>query len=219
MTTENNNTNSNNNDKQFEKPDFFKSSSVKLQKKKSLVLPISTLIIIVILSLIFAGYSETLNRAANRVKDAVGWDILRIDGNRNGNFVEFDHESHKKIAGEGKAGCMTCHHLSKPNDGPSSCYQCHSDMNNTVSIFDHNYHAKIYSTGESCSACHANTGSGNFAASCSKCHEDYYKDTGYYQSVRSYQSAMHTQCIDCHKNEDKKAGVEILSDCSTCHTD
>ncbi len=214
MTTDNNN-----NDKQFEKPDFFKSSSVKLQKKRSVILSISTLIIIIIISVIFAGFSKTSERTSNPVKDAVGWDILRIDGNRNGKFVDFDHESHKIIAGEGKAGCRTCHHLSKPNDGPSSCYQCHSDMNNTVSIFDHNYHAKIYSTGQSCSACHVNTNSGDFAKPCSECHEEYTKNIKYYASVRSYKSAMHTQCINCHKEEDKKTGVETLSDCSTCHTD
>ncbi|MBN2039982.1 MAG: hypothetical protein JW864_08080 [Spirochaetes bacterium] len=207
--TNNNNTNENS----VEQHEYTPSLKNQLGGKKYLVIAVISLIVIIIVSLIFAALSDSFRITAEPVKDALGWDVLRIDGNRNGKYVDFDHEAHKSIAGEGRESCAACHHLSKPYDGPSSCYQCHMDMNKSVSIFDHDYHIRLNIKNDSCRACHTtNKESVQDVVSCSSCHKDYDKDVKYYLKVRSYREAMHTQCIGCHKQED-----ESLGECAVCH--
>src|SRR4030042_6810430 len=127
----------------FEKPDFFGPSSVRLGKKRRIILTICSVDLIIVAAAVLAGFSRPPAGPDNPVKDAIGRDTLRIDGNRNGRYVDFDHEAHKAITGRGETGCRICHHLSRPYDKPSSCCQCHRDMEKETSIFDHNYHAKI----------------------------------------------------------------------------
>jgi hypothetical protein len=210
--------NGNNNGEQFEMPDFFGSSSVRLRGKRHFILTISIMIIIFVVTAVLAGLSESPTvRTDNPVRDAVGWETLRIDGNRNGKYVDFDHEAHKVLAGKGENGCRTCHHLSRPHDGPSSCYQCHMDMEKATSIFDHNYHAKIHSK-NACRECHTGSNkSGQDVKSCSSCHEEYTNDMQFYKKVRGYKPAMHANCMGCHEKEDEKLGEKMLSDCSFCH--
>lgn len=210
--------NSDNSDKQYEKPDFFKSSSVWFGKKKTAIFSITSIVIIIVISAIFAFFPRSKAKiSSDPVKDAVGWEVLRIDGNRNGRYVDFDHTSHQTVTGKGKKGCRVCHHLSKPHDGPSSCYQCHREMDKAISIFDHNYHIKIHISGNSCEECHMRDTFGKNVKRCNACHGDYNKDNKYYFSARSYKSAMHTLCIGCHEREDGKVGEKAFSDCSFCH--
>ena len=209
--------NGNNNGGQFEKADFFGSSSVRLGGKRHFILTISIMIIIFVVTAVLTGLSESSGTTDNPVKDAVGWETLRIDGNRNGRYVEFDHEAHKALAGKGETGCRTCHHLSLPNDGPSSCCQCHKDMEKTTSVFDHNYHAKIH-PGNSCRECHTgNNEQGQEVKQCSVCHKEYNNDIQYYTKARGYKQAMHANCMGCHEKEDEKLGEKMLSDCGFCH--
>ena len=212
--------NSDTSDKIYEKPDFFKSSSVWLGRKKTVIFSITSLIIITVISVIFAVSPPSKTEiSSNPVKDAVGWEILRIDGNRNGRYVDFDHEAHQTLTNKGRIGCRVCHHLSKPHDGPSSCYQCHRDMKKTVSIFDHNYHIRTHISGNSCKECHIKDKSEQNIKRCNACHDEYNKDIAYYSSARSYKSAMHTLCIGCHGREDDKIGKKVFTKCSFCHGD
>lgn len=123
--------------------------------------------------------------------DAVGWGTLRIDGNRNGKYMDFDHKKHKLLAGSGEAGCRTCHHLSRPNDGPSSCCGCHTSMETSAPIFNHGLHAKLHS-GNSCRECH-NTGKrqGQDVKACGSCHAEYPNSNQFYMKVRGYKPALH----------------------------
>lgn len=204
----------------YEKPDFFRSSSVWLGRKKTVIFSITSLIGIIVISGIFAVFfpSKT-NISSNPVKDAVGWEILRIDGNRNGKYVDFDHEAHQTLTDKGRRGCRVCHHLSKPHDGPSSCYQCHRDMEKPVSIFDHNYHIRIHIRGNSCGECHMKDKSGHNVKRCNACHDEYTRDITYYSSARGYKYSMHTLCIGCHGREDDKMGKKVFTTCSFCHGD
>lgn len=205
----------NNSAGRFQRPDFFGSSSVRLGKKRHIILTSCSVILIFVGTALLAGFSRPPVMPDNPVKDAVGWDTLRIDGNRNGRYVDFDHEAHKAIAGTGEAGCRTCHHLSMPHDGPSSCYQCHRDMEKATSVFDHNYHAKIHPE-NSCRECHIGN-KGQEIKPCSACHEEYIKDIQCYLKVRGYKQALHDSCIGCHEKEDEKSGEPMLSDCGFCH--
>lgn len=212
--------NSDTSDKIYKKPDFFRSSSVWLGRKKTVIFSIASLMIIIVISGIFAVFSTSKTKiSSSPVKDAVGWEILRIDGNRNGTYVDFDHEAHKALIKEGRIGCRVCHHLSKPHDGPSSCYQCHRDMEKTASIFDHNYHIRIYTSGNSCEECHIKDKSEQNVKRCNTCHDGYNEDIEYYSSARGYKSAMHTLCIGCHGREDDKTGKKVFTKCSFCHGD
>jgi len=199
----------------FEKPDFFGSSSVRIGKKRHIILTVCSVVLIIVGTALLAGSSRLPGRPDNPVKDAVGWDTLRIDGNRNGKYVDFDHEAHKAITGTGETGCRTCHHLGRPHDGSSLCYQCHRDMEKTTSVFDHNYHAKIHPK-NSCRECHTGNKEQEIK-SCNACHEEYIKDIQYYLKVRGYKQALHGSCIGCHEKEDENSGEPLLSDCGFCH--
>ena len=199
----------------FEKPDFFGSSSVRLGKKRHIILTVCSVVLIIVGTALLTGSSRPPVMPDNPVKNAVGRDTLRIDGNRNGRHVDFDHEAHKAITGRGETGCRTCHHLSRPHDGPSSCYQCHRDMEKATSVFDHNYHAKIHPA-NSCRECHSGN-KGQEIKPCGACHEEYIKDIQYYLKVRGYKQALHDSCIACHEKEDKELGEVMLSDCAFCH--
>jgi len=199
----------------FEKPDFFGSSSVRLGKKRHIILTVCSVVLIIVGTALLAGSSRPPVMPDNPVKNAVGRDTLRIDGNRNGRHVDFDHEAHKAITGTGETGCRTCHHLNRPHDEPSSCYQCHRDMEKATSVFDHNYHAKIHPA-NSCRECHSGN-KGQEIKPCGACHEEYIKDIQYYLKVRGYKQALHDSCIACHEKEDKELGEVMLSDCAFCH--
>ena len=66
-------------------------------------------------------------------------ETLRIDGNRNGDFVVFDHARHQRDFGQ-RDSCQLCHHVHLPGDSGTSCYRCHQDMHQSTPIFDHQLH-------------------------------------------------------------------------------
>lgn len=160
------------------------------------------------------------------VTRATGWDVLTIDGNRTGDFVMFNHKEHdarlEKLYGKEK-GCLKCHHSSKPKDGPVGCYECHSDMYRSVSIFNHEYHKTVLNGNKSCNECHpaGQSKSKTTAKACVDCHTKIFQnlDTGKpdFYHARSYVDAMHTLCTECHREQGKTTGNERLSRCGTCH--
>lgn len=102
--------------------------------------------------------------------------LLVIDGNRNGNLVLFDHEAHRKRELEPDRpdeGCGVCHHMSMPLDRNTSCFECHRDMYEATSIFDHTVHAQALGGNDGCIRCHrepAAVKSVATAKSCIDCH-------------------------------------------------
>lgn len=166
-------------------------------------------------ALLYSGSSAT---ARTPVKDAVGWDTLRIDGNRAKQVVLFPHTKHQETIGKEREACQTCHHMSKPNDGPTRCYVCHRDMYESRSIFEHASHREALGGNASCNVCHPEGKARELAKPCQDCHKKYTKALDDYMA-RSYESAMHSRCIGCHREKDKKRKSPVLSKCDCCHPD
>jgi len=155
------------------------------------------------------------NAPAEPVKGALGWETMRLDGDRDGFYVEFSHQAHSAMP---KEGCVYCHHLSMPDDSVTPCSRCHRDMKGPVSIFNHESHAAYYKNrGKYCEECHGAVRAREHVKKCETCHQDYNRDLDYYLSARSYESAMHDRCIPCHRQQDEKLGEKMYNDCGFCH--
>jgi len=158
------------------------------------------------------------------VRSALGWGSLQIDGDRNGNGVMFDHTEHKERLAETygeEEGCRQCHHLSLPNDGPSSCAECHSDMYSTVSVFDHEGHQVRLGSARSCTECHPNPDTKKENIACSECHPHMVPEDGRNEfdcQAAGYLDALHGLCLECHRESAEEAERPELPLCGTCHT-
>lgn len=185
------------------------------------VLVISTVPIVFVCAIAFTVFrTEIGNPTSQKVKGALGWETMKIDGNRNGRSVEFTHESHQKFMEKSGEGCSVCHHLSLPDDSFSSCYECHKNMSKKSSIFDHEMHARLYrAKGTYCNECHVKDRSRERAKKCVECHPNYTEQTESYLNVSGYESAMYGVCITCHKKHDEKLGQQMYTECSFCHPD
>ncbi len=174
-----------------------------------------------------------------KIKPAIGMDqmrkVLLIDGNRDGVNTEFPHVDHQNRLGK-EQSCQKCHHIAMPRDNATPCYRCHSNMLDSAEIFDHFGHMNLVAEKEnlsgihpknhSCAECH-NPAIPNMAAdanACIKCHEkdmkiDEPKSYTRLQLAKAspYRSAMHENCIECHKKEEIKQNKPNLAHCSTCH--
>ncbi len=168
--------------------------------------------------------------------ERVGGDIheaLLLDGNRNGEFAVFDHDAHAKRRG-GAAACADCHHLNRPSDRETSCFECHRDQYLETDIFRHQRHVESLGGNGACAECHTDlnaTRTRKNVTHCTECHRDMVgiglkalipppgKDSDFH--APSYTDAMHGLCKKCHDEEDEKAGVTIptLGLCGTCHTE
>ncbi|MBU1626513.1 polysulfide reductase NrfD, partial [bacterium] len=156
--------------------------------------------------------------------------MLLLDGDRNGNFVLFNHISHSDILGKASS-CGKCHHMNKPFDMSTSCYECHQDMYLETNIFDHELHAKRMGSNKSCDKCHKNndlTKNKENAAACIICHKNMIVENSLIkvsgqnklEKAPSYKYAMHGLCITCHKSTIEKNPVKYSADfarCGTCH--
>ncbi|MFH1759649.1 MAG: cytochrome c3 family protein [bacterium] len=203
---------------QYQRPDFFKQSKVFLGGSGLDKVSKVTAVITVLLSLIFAVYFSDSGRLKETpVEKAVGWDTLRIDGNRAGMHVFFPHNIHEETAGEDRNGCIECHHLSSPGDGPTSCFECHKDMNRATSIFDHKYHQRKFGGNKSCEKCHEQNKVPEKAKSCAAadCHKDMFSDKSLIiYTASSYKDAMHKRCMSCHERDSEEPDKEY---CGFCH--
>lgn len=156
--------------------------------------------------------------------------VLMIDGDRNGSFVLFNHYSHSQSLG-GKTSCSKCHHINKPLEISTSCYECHGDMYLVTDIFHHGYHVKKMGENKSCKICHKENDqpkNKNSALGCSKCHKKMISKNSLVKNGKeieldmapSYKDAMHGLCITCHKEkirENPQKYNENFARCKICH--
>ncbi len=158
------------------------------------------------------------------VKAAQGWEIMSINGNRDQNRVDFDHLAHQEQLQESTTNdedvCLTCHHLSKPNDEATACWECHQDMARPTSIFDHTLHQVELGGNLSCVECHRGEHTVQTAKACGECHEVMVPQAGettfnYYAA--GYKEAMHGTCITCHEQEAQQQDRPELGRCPACH--
>lgn len=159
-------------------------------------------------------------------------EALLIDGNRNGEFAVFDHDAHAERLG-GQTACADCHHLNRPADRETSCFECHRDEYLTTDIFVHQRHIDALGGNSGCAECHTDTSAPRTrenVTDCLTCHQDMVgvgkealidepkADSRFV--APSYMDAMHGLCKKCHDAEDEKAGATVptLGLCGTCHT-
>ena len=155
--------------------------------------------------------------------------VLMLDANRDGDVVLFDHDDHAERLG-GDRSCETCHHLTKPLDENTSCFECHTDMYEPRSVFDHDLHVLRLDGNEGCTQCHgegAEVKSYETVTECSECHRNEISERAFLQAPPNrwgeavgYMDAVHNLCVDCHEREALKAPAqnpEGLDQCRTCH--
>jgi hypothetical protein len=158
------------------------------------------------------------------VQAALGWNPLRIDGNRGKGYVDFDHLAHQKrikdAAPAGQDICLTCHHLSKPNDQATACWECHRDMDLPVNIFNHSLHQNALGGNISCAKCHTRDHTRETAKDCVECHDTMVAVAGkakFSEMAPRYKDAMHGTCINCHVKQALKQDKADLALCPACH--
>jgi len=147
--------------------------------------------------------------------------MIILDGDRNGDFVLFNHDNHLEFLG-GNESCVYCHHMNKPLDLYAPCFECHRDMYLSSNIFDHQYHVQKTGENKSCSKCHQKKNipkSRESALDCVKCHENMINrdsfmpvpEKGKIDIAPPYKDALHKLCFKCHGPE------KNYIDCNYCH--
>ncbi|MEJ2720286.1 MAG: cytochrome c3 family protein, partial [bacterium] len=109
-------------------------------------------------------------------EDAV---VMLLDSNRDGRYVLFDHDQHA-LRYRDKGDCGVCHHMNKPYDRYSGCYECHSDMYLAVDVFDHDLHMKKTGGNRHCADCHTDESLPKIRANtkgCLECHKAMVSET------------------------------------------
>ena len=155
--------------------------------------------------------------------------VLMLDANRDGDVVLFDHDDHAERLG-GERSCETCHHLTKPLDENTSCFECHTDMYEPRSIFDHDLHVEGLGGNEGCAECHSDGSevkSYETVTECSECHRNEIAARAFIERPEArwgdavgYMDAMHHLCVECHEREALSVTAENpegLNQCRTCH--
>jgi len=155
--------------------------------------------------------------------------ILMLDANRNGEVVLFDHDDHAARLGEERS-CETCHHLTKPLDENTSCFECHRDMYEPTSVFDHEIHVVAVGGNEGCGECHEggdSVKSYETIPQCGDCHRAEISGRAFVEAPEAhwrnavgYTDAMHSLCVECHEREalnTPEEHPEDLNRCTTCH--
>ncbi len=155
--------------------------------------------------------------------------VLMLDANRDGDVVLFDHDDHAERLG-GDRSCETCHHLTKPLDENTSCFECHSDMYEPRPVFDHDVHVLQLGGHEGCVQCHTDgteVKSYETITECSDCHRNEISGMAFIEAppprwgeAVGYMDAMHSLCVECHKREAMTVTAQVpedLNQCRTCH--
>jgi len=158
--------------------------------------------------------------------------VLMVDGNRNGRYVLFDHDAHLDRVEGGSKACVRCHHMNKPLDSATSCYECHSDQYLAVDLFDHQSHENHNGGNQGCIKCHAGAGSPRTRPNtpkCTSCHLNmrpentrvHVADSAMRDQPSGYMQAMHGLCIECHRERKETLPVERqgMDQCAGCHGD
>jgi len=155
--------------------------------------------------------------------------LLMLDGNHDGRYVFFDHEAHQERNGE-KKSCVLCHHMNKPYNKATGCYECHDDMYLASTIFDHGLHVEETGGNKHCTKCHKDLSQLKIRENttpCLECHKNMVSPGSRIEATSpvmrteavGYMDAMHVLCIKCHEEEQKTLPEpnENLSRCTTCH--
>jgi hypothetical protein len=175
--------------------------------------------------------------ATFRIDDAVDPDlrtsVLMIDGNRDGRYVLFDHDNHAERFGapdDPETSCVPCHHMNKPFDKGTRCYECHTDMYLSVDIFDHDFHMRKLGDNEGCAECHRDPAVLKIrenTTDCLECHKGMrpegsrvnVTDPAKRYLAVGYMDGMHGLCVTCHEESvDTQSGLnDDLARCTNCH--
>ncbi len=163
---------------------------------------------------------ESKGTAPTPVSKARGGDTLVVDGNRDHYAVVFPHQQHiDSLSG----ACENCHHLNRPGDRQTACYECHSDMYLTSDAFGHEWHRSPDGGNLSCFECHPRgmPRTAETAKACDKCHSDLVvpgaQVTFASTSAPSYVDAMHEMCLPCHQTEAAVREKPEMALCTGCH--
>jgi len=156
-------------------------------------------------------------------------EVLLIDGNRDERIALFDHDDHRERLGD-LGSCGICHHLNRPNDRATSCFECHRDQYEPTDLFQHAGHVDALGGNSGCVRCHTDPAARRDRAhttGCLDCHRDMVagtelvptpaKDSAF--RAPGYMQAMHGVCRKCHDEEDVKNQEPRpkLGLCGTCH--
>jgi hypothetical protein len=152
-----------------------------------------------------------------------------IDGNRDGRYVLFDHDRHASRQG-GDDSCAVCHHMNKPFDRSTGCYECHNDMYASVDIFDHDLHMNMTGGNDHCIDCHTDQRRLKIkenTRACGDCHQAMVVQAARIKphgpriesKTVGYMDAMHGLCINCHIEAQKTLSTpnDNFSRCTQCH--
>jgi len=155
--------------------------------------------------------------------------VMMLDGNRDGRYVLFDHKQHESRHKD-EQSCALCHHMNKPYDRCTGCYQCHSDMYVTVNVFDHDLHTTKLGGNAHCSRCHADGGLPKLrenTTDCLECHRAMVQPGARVKPraprietrTVGYMDALHGLCMGCHEETEKSQPESYagLSRCTHCH--
>jgi Ni/Fe-hydrogenase subunit HybB-like protein len=158
------------------------------------------------------------------VRAPLGWDMLVINGNRDANQVDFDHLAHQDRLQQAASGreaiCAACHHLNKPGDKATACWECHQDMAVPTSIFDHTLHQIELGGNRSCLTCHQGEHTARTATACVECHDTMTpgpNQASFNYNAPGYKEAMHGTCLSCHQQEALAQKKPELARCPACH--
>jgi Ni/Fe-hydrogenase subunit HybB-like protein len=203
-----------------------------------------SMIVVFAAALAFAflpGGARVRSAPHTSVRAALGWEELAVNGDRDSDMVVFDHLAHQEpsrpvaigdpvicqtcqnvtvSAQVGAGNCTECHHLNKPGDQATPCWECHQDMFSPTSIFDHAWHQVVLGGNAACADCHAGEHVPDTAKACQECHEAMKPaggETTFNYMAPAYTDAMHGTCIPCHHQEAKARAMPELAHCPACH--
>ncbi|MGK5091369.1 NrfD/PsrC family molybdoenzyme membrane anchor subunit [Deltaproteobacteria bacterium TL4] len=156
---------------------------------------------------------------------------LRIDANKNGDFVVFPHKKHqelfvKEYSLEQKETCVKCHHLTLPEDNNSNCRVCHKDMELDTAFFNYENHRQRFEAKEEYKKylnLDLSSKKNNYKV-CMDCHKDNmkglesYAAKGFNPTSPGFKYAMHGSCQTCHRlRETEPSKQDSTGNCLFCH--
>ncbi|MBT4640828.1 MAG: polysulfide reductase NrfD [Deltaproteobacteria bacterium] len=156
---------------------------------------------------------------------------LRIDGNRNGEYVDFTHDKHqlalmKDQSLKKEETCQECHHLNLPQDNNTNCRSCHADLDLDTGMFKPENHKGRFESAaafEQFMELDLTDGQKNLEA-CQNCHKDNmrglttYADKGFSHMAPGFKDAMHGSCQTCHRQRETDPTNPVSDgNCLFCH--
>jgi len=157
---------------------------------------------------------------------------LRLDGDLNGNFVNFNHKQHQEDFVDEydfekqEESCIMCHHLNLPNDNNTQCRACHKDMLLDTPMFNAERHRNRFKTEaafEEFKHWEEVQPTKNFKT-CLECHQENMiglakmSEKEFSHQAPGYKHALHGSCQNCHRErEGDAAEADDDSNCQFCH--